>query len=304
MRCESSLGDYTEHAARYSPIRRTMLSRRICSIALGLASATSMVITQRSDAQSAPTQARLDEISERGRALAGYQRAALLAATQLVATNRSTSDVQRYVAYHADSGWVVAFGRLSSQRDSFYISHIAIPAAIKGQRVDSILEFLSFREPAVDTDFLVRAARAMDLAIATLGRTPRTYTAAALPTENGEWWVYLTLSADATGIWPLGDDVRYRISPDGERVLDTHRMHVGIVEGSLARRDSASLTTASWHRSALRDEPEDSDVFHVLVRRPLLPEVVVTRRHRYMVGVDGSIKVVAPSKETVVGANR
>src|SRR5437764_15406356 len=87
-------------------------------------------------AQGAPTQNRLDEVSSRGRALAGYQRAAWTASAQLLATNPDPWKVQRYVAYHADSGWVVAFGRLSTDRDTFYVSHIGIPAARDGQRVE------------------------------------------------------------------------------------------------------------------------------------------------------------------------
>ena len=253
-------------------------------------------------AQSAETQARLDSITVRGRALAGYQRAALLASTQLMATNPDPWRVQRYVGYQTDSGWVVAFGRLSIERDTFYVSHIAIPAAVGGQRVDSLFEFETFAGPAPDTDFLVRAARATDLGVMTLGMTARAYSAAAIPAEHGEWWVYVTPAVDAAGVWPLGDDVRYRVSADGHRVLETHRMHIGMVEDvARAGKDGARLA-AGWHR-ATRDIPEDSDVFHVLARKPPIPEVVVTRHHRYVVGVDGSIRYVQ-GKETVVGATR
>ena len=268
-------------------------------IAAPILTASSRVVR----AQSAATQARLDTISARGRALAGYQRAALLASTQLMATNPDPWKVQRYVAYHADSGWVVAFGRLSTQRDTFYVSHIAIPAAISGQRVDSLFEFQTFADPAPDTDFLVRGARAMDMGVMTLGVTERSYAAAASPVEEGEWWVYLTPAANAASVWPLGDDVRYRVSADGFRVLGTHRMHVGMVSGAAGTRTDGTRVAASWHRTTVHDLPEDSDVFHVLARRPQVPEIVVTRHHQYVVGVDGSIKY-AQKKEMVVGVAR
>ena len=164
-----------------------MLSRRVLSRTLAVASVASAVLSRLAGAQDAAAQAQLDEISARGRALAGYQRAALFASTQLMATNPDAGRIQRYVAYHADSGWVVAFGRLNSTRDTFYVSHIAIPAAINGQRVDSLFEFQTFSGSAPDADFLVRAARAMDVGVMTLGVTTRAYSAAALPTENGDW---------------------------------------------------------------------------------------------------------------------
>jgi hypothetical protein len=278
-----------------------MLSRRIRTLALIAVPAISMAIARQLGAQAA-IQQQLDEISARGRALAGYQRAAWTASRQLLATNPDPWKVQRYVAYHADSGWVVAFGRLSTDRDTFYVSHIAIPAAVNGQRVDSTFEFQTFAEPGPDTDFLARAARAMDAATMALGVTPRAYTAAAIPNENGEWLVYLTPSADAANVWPLGDDVRYRLSADGRRVLETHRMHVGMLEADRGTSGDARLV-AKRGGKALRDLPEDSDVFHVLMNRPAVAEVVVTARRQYRIDVDGSIRLLQ-GRETVVGANR
>lgn len=254
-----------------------MLCRRVALVAV----AFSPFVAR---AQSAPTQAQLDEISARGRALAAYQRAAWSATVQLMATNPDPAAVQRYVAYHADSGWVVAFGRLDLQRDTFYVSNIAVPAVVNGQRGDSVFEFHKF-EAAPDIDYLVRATRAMDTAVVALGPKSRPYQAAAIPAENGDWWVYLTPATDFTSAPPVGDEVRFRISADADRILETRRMR------------------PPTRRTALRDEPEDLDVYRVLSRRPQAPEVVETKHFRYVVGIDGSIKLV-PGRETVVGVNR
>ena len=273
-----------------------MLSRSACTCVLLLGPA---II----GAQRAPTQSELDSISARGRALAGYQRAALIASTQLIAKNPDPWKAQRYVAYHADSGWVVAFGRLNASRDTFYVSNIGIPAAMNGTRVDSVFEFVNFDEPGPDIDFLVRASRAMDNAVVALGPTARPYSAAALPADNGDWYVYLTPAADIASVWPLGDDVRYRISWDGERVLDTRHMHRGLIEEASTTRSDGARLAVGQHRTALRDEPEDSDVFHVLMRRPQARQVVVTRHFQFVIGLDGSIRL-ATGRETVVGATR
>ena len=87
----------------------------------------------------------------------------------------------------------------------------------------------------------------------------------------------------------IGDDVRYRFSADGDRLLETRRMHAGIVEEASSARSDGALLPVGRHRTAIHDEPEDSDVFHVLARRPLAPEVIVTRHYRYLIGVDGAI---------------
>ena len=278
-----------------------MSSRRLAVVGLALVAFAFTPSIAR--AQSAPTQAQLDEISARGRALAGYQRAAWNATVQLMATNPDPTQVERYVAYHADSGWVVAFGRLDAQRDTFYVSTIAVPAAVNGQRVDSLFEFHKFDVPGPDFDFLVRAARAMDTAVAAMGPRARPYQAAAIPTENGDWYVYLTPASDFTSSFPLGDDVRYRISPEADRILEVRRMHKGIVQFDRSTRSGSARLTAGVHKTSLRDEPEDSDIYHVLTRRPQVPEVVETRHFRYEIGLDGSIRLLQ-GRETVVGANR
>jgi len=278
-----------------------MSSRRIRTFALVVLPAISTAIARGAAAQTTGNQQQLDEISARGRALAGYQRAAWTASMQLLATNPDPWQVQRYIAYHADSGWVVAFGRLNTERDTFYVSHIAIPAAVNGQRVDSTFEFQTFAAPGPDTDYLVRAARAMDVATMALGVTARAYSAAAIPNEKGEWLVYLTPSADAANVWPLGDDVRYRVSGDGQRILETHRMHVGMLEANREAGSGDARLVAKG--KAMRDLPEDSDVFHVLMNRPTAAKVVVTPHHRYRIDVDGSITLLQ-GKETVVGATR
>jgi hypothetical protein len=274
-----------------------MSSRRVAFAAVALVASAASPLAAR--AQSAPAQAQLDAITARGRALAGYQRAAWNATVQLMATNPDPGQVQRYVAYHADSGWVVAFGHLDSQRDTFYVSNIAVPALVNGQRVDSLFEFHKF-EAAPDIDFLVRATRAMDTAVAAMGPKTRPYRAAAIPAENGDWWVYLTPASDFTSAFPLGDDVRFRISADADRILETRRMHKGIVEYNRGDRPGAAKLVASSHKTSLRDEPEDSDIYYVLSRRPQVPEIVETKHFRYLVDLDGSIKLLQ-GHETVVG---
>lgn len=277
-----------------------MLSRRIGTFTFATLGLLALVAGT-SGAQNAPTQQELDAVTTRGRALAGYQRAAWTASAQLFATNPDPWKVSRYVAYHADSGWVVAFGRMNAERDTFYVSHIAVPAVVNGQRVDSLFEFETFPQPGPDTDFLVRAARAMDLAVLTHGATSRPYSAAAIPNESGDWLVYLTPSADAASVWPLGDDVRYRVSSDGMKILETHRMHAGMVETDNVAT-SARLTARRGGRT-LHDLPEDSDVFHVLMTRKPVPTTLATRHFNYLIGIDGSIKL-AQGKETIVGSTR
>jgi len=163
-------------------------------------------------------------MSATDRAAQEYQRTAWLASVQLMATNPDLSQVDRYVAYHADSGWVVAFGQLNTARDTFYVSQIAVPAVVNGQRVDSLFEFHRFEQPGPDVDYLVRASLAIDTAVVALGTRSRPYRAAAIPEENGDWLVYLTPASDDATTARAGEDVRFRISADADRILEMRRV--------------------------------------------------------------------------------
>jgi hypothetical protein len=80
-------------------------------------------------------------------------------------------------------------------------------------------------------------------------------------------------------------------------------MHKSVVEFDRPERTGTARLAARSHKTSLHDEPEDSDVYQVLTRRPHVSEIVETRHFRYLVGLDGSIKLLQ-GHETLVGANR
>lgn len=274
------------------------------SAALALPSfAAAQGVMQQGDAANAVS-AQLDGISARGRALAAYEQASWKAYTQVLLAKPDPRHVQTYVAYKADSGWVVAFGRLSTKRDTFYVSNIAIPAVVGGKRVDTLFSVQSYPTPMPETDYLLRAARAIATAQDRFGATTRPYDAAALPAEDGAWYVYLVPGPNRAGVWPLGGDVRYRVSRDGGFILDTRKLHTGdVIEFDRSKRPEDAKYVAGVHNASAGNLPEDTDVYHVLTRQPRVFEYVFTPQHIFMVNEDGSIKVVI-DRSSVVNATK
>src|SRR5215475_14371183 len=72
-----------------------------------------------------PSKTELAEITERGRQLAEYDRAAWHATDAVLAMKPTEGSVARYLAKKTDKGWVVAFGRLNEKRDRFLIVYEA-----------------------------------------------------------------------------------------------------------------------------------------------------------------------------------
>lgn len=139
------------------------------------------------------------------------------------------------------------------------------------------------------TGTVAAAARAIDIARADFGTPTRNYNSAVLPAGNGEWFVYLIPAQTRAGVYPLGGDVRYRISADGTRILVKRRLHNVILEYSAPPPSAKGLPFARFHSAVLDDIPEDTDVFHVLVRDPKVPEYVLTDKFVYRINIDGSM---------------
>jgi hypothetical protein len=52
-------------------------------------------------------------------------------------------------------------------------------------------------------------------------------------------------------------------------------------------------------KSVKQTDSEDTDVFHVLTRKPAVPEMIATERFVYQVGVDGVITYVGTTEEVL-----
>src|ERR1700704_6215452 len=111
-----------------------------------------------------PTAAQLADITARGRALAAYDSAAWHGTDAVAALKPDTGTIGRYIARPTPAGWVVAFGRLTAARDTFLVAYEAVHAASPGQFKGFI--GVVHDKPLVDTDYYVRAARALDTATA------------------------------------------------------------------------------------------------------------------------------------------
>jgi hypothetical protein len=242
-----------------------------------------------------PTEKELAAITDRGRALAEYDAAAWHATDALQTANPKTSEGQHYLAKKENGRWIVVFGALNADKTKFLISYEAT-------QLEKPSEFgVKKYEPAKeDEGFYLFAARAMELTMADFGRATRLYNVAALPAkqtegkdQQGLLYVYLYPAQTKVGTYPLGGDVRYLVSADGVKILAKRQMHKAILD--VAPKKGKKMV-AGYHSHVLSDEPEDSDVLHVLQQHPGLPEMVATQHFLYEVASDGAIRIKKQKK--------
>jgi len=195
--------------------------------------------------------------------------------------------IRQWIARKTEHGWEVAAGEVAPTGDAFLVSVIARPG------MQTTWASQPFDPPYPDSGYFARAGRAIATALVMfhpLARRP--HIATAVPADDGPWWwVYVYPAPLEQGLWPRGGDMRFRVSADGRVITDARRLHDDITEYSV--RTARSANSPLDRQPIVRGNvPEDTDVFHVLQRRPALPELMTAGRHRYRIDVDGSIRLL------------
>lgn len=236
----------------------------------------------------APSNDSLAAISHRGRVLAERDSIAWLGAGAMTSLSLPEDGIARLIVRRTDQSWEVASGKLVDDGAAFLIQEIATPGIQKGHWASSLYD-----PPQPTTDYFARAGRAIETSI-TMFRpvASRPHVAMAVPADDGPWWlVYVYPAPKQSGVWPRGGDMRFRVSADGRVITESRRLHESITEYSVrtARPASAMVDRES---PVSGDTPEDTDVFHVLQRRPAIPELMLAGKYRYRIDVDGAIRLL------------
>ena len=235
----------------------------------------------------APTADSLAAITRRGIAIAQYDRIAWLATGAMTVPFSHQDGVRRLIAHRTDRGWEVALGQLSESGAEFLISTIATPG------MQTTWASQPFDPPLPDTGYFARAGRAIETALVMFRpAVRRPYIATVIPAADGPWWwVYVYPSPLQEGVWPRGGDMRFRVSADGRVITESRRLHEEITEYSV-RSARMTASTADGQSIVTGNVPEDTDVFHILQRRPPLPELITAGKYRYRIDVDGRITML------------
>jgi hypothetical protein len=233
---------------------------------------------------SPPAEAELQAITERGRQLAAYEVAMFQATAAVAELKPAEGSIVRFVAQKSEIGWQVVFGRISENKDKFLINYeaIQIPGA----------NFVAkrYKKPKEDTGFYLFAATAMETAVLEFVAENRPYNVAVLPGPSEQMYVYIIPAVVKPGVYPLGGDARYLMCKDGTKIVEKRYLHKAIIE--FTAPVDPQQTGAGFHTAVLDDIPEDTDVYHVLSRKPSVPEWVATNQYVFQIEPDGSIKYV------------
>ena len=238
---------------------------------------------------SPPTKAELAQITERGRQLAQYDVAAWYATDAVVATKPEEGLVKRYIAKKEGDAWTVMFGRLNDAGDKFLIAFEATQGATPKEFT------VEKHNPAKeDTGFFLSAAKAIDTSLAEFKGEERTYNVAVLPAPSNQFHVYVVPAQTKENVFPLGGDVRYLVSADGSKIVEKRQLHKAIIDFSFPPDNTPA---AGYHIAVLDDIPEDTDVFHVLSRRPSVPQYVGTKQYVFLIAIDGTVNYLMTMEE-------
>ena len=248
----------------------------VTTIAFGVASTLSIA-----NAQSRQTlkDSVLGGITARGRALASYDFAAWHASESIPRPLPKIQGLGLFVGIQSPQGWVISFGELTVNRDTFLVHFLAHPTRDPARPRLEVQ-----RVPTVASPAELTRARALSTALSDFGSPNRPYNMAVLPADEGRLWVYIYPAITRARVYPHGGDVRYLISSDGQTIVQKRQMHSSIIEGVIPAGAAHGM-----HTAILDDVPEDTDVFYVLTREPKIDERVITSSYVFTVHLDGSI---------------
>ena len=61
--------------------------------------------------------------------------------------------------------------------------------------------------------------------------------------------------------------------------------------------ENESQLSAGFHTTVVDDIPEDTDVFHVLARKPSVPQIIGTKQFVFRVETDGTINYLMTQED-------
>lgn len=234
--------------------------------------------------QPANLTATLSAITERGRALYAYDQAAWKGTDAVFALKPKTEGMAHYICIKTAKGWRVVFPKWNDAHDKLLVAYEAT------ENASGKFEARAVDPPKLADKEVQTAALALETAIGDFGKPQRPYNSAVLPAPGGKYYVYLYPGQIKAQAWPIGGDIRYSISGDGQHILDKRQLHKAILD---AEPKPGSNEVAGYHFHILTDLPEDTDVLYVLNRKPSMPEYIGAGKQYFLINTDGSISTAA-----------
>jgi hypothetical protein len=88
------------------------------------------------------------------------------------------------------------------------------------------------------------------------------------------------------------------VAKDGTTVNAKRQLHKSIIEKE-PPPDNDQKQVAGIHTHVLAETPEDTDVFHVLARKPAVPELIRTEHFVFVVEPNGVAKYVGKADDVL-----
>jgi hypothetical protein len=225
-------------------------------------------------------------VTDRGHQLYEYDQAAWHGTDAIMALDPVMAEGSHYICTKTTAGWRLVFPRWDAVHEHLLIAYEAVettPGKYEARKIDP---------PQDAGDDLLAKERALELALSDFPHQDRPYNTAILHAPGGNLYVYFYPGQTKDTVWPLGGDMRYRMSPDGRTIVEKRQLHKSILDMEF---DPAKKPVSGFHTHVLSDVPEDTDVLYVLNRRPLIPEYVGTLGGWiFVINTDGTIGSIPP----------
>jgi len=234
-----------------------------------------------------PSAEALAAVTERGRALADYDRWLGFATDAALDAGLTAEAASVVVGLKEGDRWHFCFGALD---EAAGLLRVAAEATGGGPERQVQAQLVS---PArEEKGAFLTAAKACRTAVAAAGPRDRGYAVAPLPDGTGGYWVYVYPVQFKPDALPLGGDFRIRVGADGTSVLDVRRMHMAILAQRLPdpKEFPPDSEIMMYQTALLREGVEDTDVMAAVLRPIASKSLVIGRVFSFEIARDGTIR--------------
>ncbi len=140
-------------------------------------------------------------------------------------------------------------------------------------------------------------AKSIELVLKDHEGPERPYNVLVVPADDDQHFIYLLPAPTDAVTWVLGGDVRYLVSAEGDKILETRELHDELVEKPAPKEADVKPDQTSEHETKIDNIPEDTDVYYVLTREASMPERVKTPLYKFEIDLDGEITLLDAGKD-------
>lgn len=237
-----------------------------------------------------PTTEEIAKIEKRGKEIANYEQAAIMATDLLLASNPDKDKLGTYVAINKNKMWAVFFGKNIDNKFQLGYFYSCPDGEFDKMRAEKELKDVP-RDVYDFTQAVNLATKAIELDVEFPPYNPSVFRE-----DDGTITVYFLPGNKDPNVILIGGDFKVSISGDATKVLNKTKLHTNVLNVPINFKEGEK-PEAGFHTHVLIDLPTETDVALVLMNPQMGPHFITGRTWMSKIDPNGKINILGKTEE-------